>query len=405
MSVHETANSSVTYHQQDTGFFCGAAVAQMVLDSIGTGLLDQIALYNSNNPPVVAETGWYSPPDGLATTMQSTSPPAFANFFDLVALPSEEAISRKICWAIHQHGIAPIALVFGDAHWIVVTGYTASQAPTSSTDTSYTIESFDIHNPFPPAPGSPPPHNSGIDNCGTGGDRGIANENVVYQDPSGGAGPDYWRGTYMTGVPAGHWGGKFIAICDADPAPGTSDNPLVSEGGLVTEPDEIVDRANRGVADIGLNEREPWIASLRADPADLLLVEREDLGRPRFYYIVPFRSDDGTVPFVAQVGGHEVGAIAGSIAAPGVNTHIGQAVDRETVIRNFAGLRINVAGTSVTLRQEDLNDHLFWRPCVESLSPYWPFYRFDVGGPDGDIKVYVRIDGQLVPELHLGRGM
>src|SRR5215212_6959252 len=239
MSIHETAHNVVTYHQQDTSWFCGAAAAQMVLDSIGAGLLKQDQLFNNNNSPNVAENGWYSPPDGLAMSMQNSSPPAFADFFDLVALPSEEAISRKICWAIHHHGIAPIALVFGDGHWIVVTGYTASQAPTSSTDTSYNIESFDIHNPFPPAPGSPPPHNNGIDNCGTGGNRGIANENVVYQDPSGGASPNYWRSTYMTGVPYGYWGGKFIAICDADPAADTPDLAPEFEGHLVAGPDEI----------------------------------------------------------------------------------------------------------------------------------------------------------------------
>jgi hypothetical protein len=405
MSIHETAHNVVTYHQQDTGVFCGAAAAQMVLDSIGTGVLDQSNLYTSNNSPQVAEYGWYSPPDGLAMTMQNSSPPAFTNFFDLVALPSEDAISRKICWAIHHYGIAPIALVFGDSHWIVVTGYTASQAPTSSTDTSYNIESFDIHNPFPPAPGQPPPHNNGTDNCGTGGDRGIANENVVYRDPSGGTGGNYWRSTYMTGVPYGQWGGKFIAICDADPPANTPNIPSVFDGGLVTGPDEIIDRANRGVVDFGLDEREPSIASLRRDPADLLLVEREDLDPAQFFYIVPFRSEDGTVPFVAQVSAHEEGAFAGSIAATGADTHIGRAVDRETVIQNFAGQTVNVAGNSVMLREEDLNEHLFWRPCVESLSPYWPFYRFDVGGPDSATKVYVRIDGQLVPELHVGRGM
>lgn len=29
-----------TPHQQDTGYYCGAAVAQMILDSIGPGILD-----------------------------------------------------------------------------------------------------------------------------------------------------------------------------------------------------------------------------------------------------------------------------------------------------------------------------------------------------------------------------
>ena len=217
--VHETATHVVTYHQQDTADWCGAAVAQMVLNSIGVSLptLRQDVLISSTNPPTVAESDWSSPPDGLAWTMQTIAPLSFRNLFDVVRVSSEEAISRKICWSIHHNGLAPIALVYGHEHWIVVTGYTADQAPKSSKDTSYRIESFDIHNPFPPSPGNPPPHDNGMDNCGTG-DRGIANENVIYQDAAGNPGP--WKNIYMTGVSFGFWGGaeKFIAICDDDPA-------------------------------------------------------------------------------------------------------------------------------------------------------------------------------------------
>jgi hypothetical protein len=32
---------SVAYHQQDTDYYCGAACAQMVLNSIGTDVLNQ----------------------------------------------------------------------------------------------------------------------------------------------------------------------------------------------------------------------------------------------------------------------------------------------------------------------------------------------------------------------------
>jgi hypothetical protein len=42
MAVHE--NLAVNYHQQDTDVYCGAACAQMVLNSIGTALLDQVNL-------------------------------------------------------------------------------------------------------------------------------------------------------------------------------------------------------------------------------------------------------------------------------------------------------------------------------------------------------------------------
>jgi hypothetical protein len=33
-------NIATGYHQQDTDYYCGAAVAQMILDEIGAGLID-----------------------------------------------------------------------------------------------------------------------------------------------------------------------------------------------------------------------------------------------------------------------------------------------------------------------------------------------------------------------------
>ena len=41
--------------------------------------------------------------------------------------------------------------------------------------------------------------------------------------------------------------------------------------------------------------------------------------------------------------------------------------------------------------------HLVWRPCLESLSPYSPFYLFTVGTH----HIYVRIDGPVFASLTL----
>src|SRR5204863_9846321 len=95
-------------------------------------------------------------------------------YFALDALASEDAISRMLAWTIHHYKIAPVALVYGWQHWIVVRGYTASAAPASSIDNSYSIDSFDVNNPWPPVPGfynpasAPPPPHGGSDHCGTG---------------------------------------------------------------------------------------------------------------------------------------------------------------------------------------------------------------------------------------------
>ena len=195
-----TENLAVQMHQQDTDYYCGAACAQMVLETIGAGLLDQDDLYADNHSHSTLDAGvnWATGPDGLQWTLMDRRPPAFTNYFALYALDTEDLISRKLCWTIRHYRVAPIALVYGWAHWITVRGYTASAHPASSADNTYTIEAFDINNPWPPSPSfdtpalaPPPPHNIG-DGCGTGGDRGLANEHVTYAT---------WQSTYMTGVP------------------------------------------------------------------------------------------------------------------------------------------------------------------------------------------------------------
>jgi hypothetical protein len=165
MAITEDLN--VAYHQQDTDYYCGSASAQMVLDSIGTGLLSQ---EKDNHTHSTTESGWYTAPDGLLWTLNNRKPPSptFNSYFVLGALDHEDNISRAIAWTIHHYRVAPVARVFGSAHWIVVRGYSARAASNGFGDTSYSLTSFDVNSPWPPTPvpGPPPPHGAS-DGCGS----------------------------------------------------------------------------------------------------------------------------------------------------------------------------------------------------------------------------------------------
>ena len=39
---------------------------------------------------------------------------------------------------------------------------------------------------------------------------------------------------------------------------------------------------------------------------------------------------------------------------------------------------------------------LVWRPCLESLSPFYPFHLVTVG----DHRIYIRVDGRVFTKLH-----
>ena len=283
---------TVDYHQQDTDYYCGAANAQMILDSIGAGYLDQDDLYTDCHTHTVADPpgSWFCGPDGLAWTLNAHRD-GHALYFLVDAFSTEDVISRKIVWTIHHYKVAPAALVQGGNHWVVVAGYGASSAPGSSGDNSYTINEFVIDNPWPPTPSptllhpTPPPHTAG-DICGSGGDRGVATEHVSYAG---------WRTSYMTPNAFGTtWKNQYVAVCDPEPPadPGGAMAEIVHPLGG----DSIAIRRRHRARAGGHSHVQP--------AASQALVKRVRGGgaaapdaRPaaglddRYYYIVPFGSE------------------------------------------------------------------------------------------------------------------
>lgn len=410
-----TENLSIPYHQQDTNYYCGAACAQMVLHSLGTGLLDQDQLYSDNHSHSTTESGWYTAPDGLQWTMHNLEPPAPAGpphygsyNFVLFALDTEDAISRKIVWTIHHYKAAPIAMVYGSNHWIVVRGYTASAAPSNVGDVGYTISSFDVNNPWPPVPSAsnsalapPPPHTDSTDGCGTGGTRGVINENISYS---------MWQSTYMTGIPGGHWNGKFVAVADPAPPPrerGVPSRPLLEPlpyTGQLLAGEQATRRAQESLRAYGLASREGYDRILQsATFGEPVLVQRLDLP-DTFYYIVPARAAE-RAPLAVVVDAKNGlylqsavnGSREGSVFAIGNRAEVARTLINRVVELPERKGRIRV-------RQEAICHYptLVWRPCRESLSPLYPFHMFTVGGE----RIYVRSDGAIFTDLHyLDRGI
>ncbi len=407
-------NLSVSYHQQDTDYYCGAACAQMVLDSVDAGLLPQDQLYNDNHSHSTIEGGWATAPDGLAWTMNNYAPtappgPPHYGFYDFVifALGSEDSISRKIVWTIHHYQVAPIALVYAAAHWIVVRGYSASAEPASFDDVSYAIDSFDVNNPWPPvpsfygnAPPQPPPHADGTDGCANGGStRGVADENISYA---------MWQSTYMTSVPSGNWGGQFVAVCDPEPPParrGRPSRPLIEPldlHGRLLAPKDVAARAVDVLRAYGLLQRERFGLFSTLEFADPILVQRLDLP-DTFYYII---------------GAGESQTVRGAVLLDAkTGTYLQSAVHsdpRGTLfdLRSHAEVTRSIVGTSIELpnfagripiREQALCHYpaLVWKPCRQSLSPLYPFHMFTIGAQ----RIYVRVDGAVFTELdEPGRG-
>lgn len=396
MTTHEDLANQ--YHQQDTDYYCAAACAQMVLEQCGAGLLDQDDLYNDNHSHSTAEANWYTAPDGLQWTLNNRQS---GKYFVLDALSSEDALSRMLAWTIHHYRVSPVAMVYGSAHWIVVRGYTASATPSSSSDVSYTLSGFDVNNPWPPTPtpGSPPPHTA-ADVCGSGGDRGVADEHISYAT---------WQSTYMTGVPGGRWGGKFVAVCDPEPPPTRRPErqerpkPLF-DGAQLIEGSAARDLSLRGVEEAGLLTREQWERAFDGvTPGEPVLVQRLD-HLDSFYWIVP-QTRNGVVTAAVNVDAR-TGLYMQSRA---LSRHEGQALltlSRDDVQKLIYDRPHQLAGEAGRLRLRPdiacVSREWVWRPCWESLSPFYPFKLVSYGAH----RLYLRSDGAVFTSLTLtGRGI
>ncbi|RIJ71218.1 hypothetical protein D1871_14425 [Nakamurella silvestris] len=397
MTVHEDLPTQ--YHQQDTDYYCGAATAQMVLEQCGAGLLGQTGLYNDNHSHSTAESGWYTAPDGLTWTMNNRQS---SKYFVLDALNTEDAISRMIAWTIHHYRVAPIAMVYGSAHWIVVRGYTASATPTSSGDVGYTLSGFDINNPWPPCPaGGPPPPHTGSDVCGSGGTRGVADEHISYST---------WRTDYMTGVTGGHWNGKFIAVCDPEPPPTRHPDTQEPQRPSRFDGEELIDRrvaaelSIRALDTVGLTKRENWAKALSGtETGDPILVQRLDRA-DSFYWVVP-QTRGGIATAVVNIDAR-FGNYQQARALPDPQGTALLVLDRTEVEELILG-RLH----QLTDRRGELlirpglaciSDQWVWKPCAESLSPFYPFKLITYGAD----RLYVRSDGRIFHSLTTtGRGI
>jgi hypothetical protein len=76
--------------------------------------------------------------------------------------------------------------------------------------------------------------------------------------------------------------------------------------------------------------------------------------------------------------------------------------ERDEVAESVIGSMIELPNRSgrIRVRPEAICffPTLVWKPCRESLSPYYPFYLFTVGSN----HIYVRSDGAVFTELHDG---
>src|SRR5690348_8867170 len=93
----------VPYRRQQNWFYCGAASAQMVLESLGVTELSQDDLYRQARDNTVERSLWRSPPDGMAWALNANRTREKRRFV-IIAADDAESQARWLAWYLHQYG-------------------------------------------------------------------------------------------------------------------------------------------------------------------------------------------------------------------------------------------------------------------------------------------------------------
>lgn len=385
-------NTGSKYHTQDTGYYCGAACAMMVLAEIGVSYsdLDQDDLYNSNHNHN-AQAGWYSDPEGVKYTMVNRKPASFHNTFVVNRSTSEAAGSQKLVNTLLNYGVSPIVLVYGCMHWIVVCGVQTNQNPANG---AYTIDGFWVNNPVHE---DNDPHAAG-DVCGTGGTHGVENQWISYAN---------WQSTYLTGCDYDSSDGslQFLSVCDPDKPKILLPRRVAPfryfDGRSIADKRKIVGVLSKEMSRYSLFEAKQTARVARGKFAEPLLVRRLDK-EGGYYYLVPSKERTKVIGYA------QVDAVYGGLES--VFTLKRSAMpfetDRKVVAKRLSGVRIQMPekemGLFRLIRGEfDIERNLVWRPCQESHSPHLPFWRISAG----PYRFYQRIDGPVFGKLTVtGKG-
>jgi hypothetical protein len=419
------------YHRQDTLVSCGAACAQMTLDSLKGGTLYRQnylaqAILENNTSDLAAP--WGAAPDALRRVLERHQPAALeTNMFQLIESNTECSVSRRIVWSIFKYDMPSIALVLQMRHWVVVYGYQITGVPKGPDDTNYEINGFFIHDPGPLYPTDPIEHEEG-DVCGTVEGTGIMSMHVTYKT---------WQRIYMRGVPCdarSQWAGKHLAISYLDQPyeveeslctweepvglqssadSGSGQQPPVDSKAL----NEAVTRgASNGLVRYGLDKVSPWKGRLddtgpKLEPGTPILFRygpesdhptldaQDPIRHP--YYLVPMEAHQGEPrvrrPMLVIVDIN--GEYSESFAMPNSQANtlsVASWQDLRKRAKTDNARQLDPLRKIIDNIDEKEEPDCQWMASCECLSRFVPVYVI----PRGKGHYHIRADGFVLQRMH-----
>jgi hypothetical protein len=377
----------IPVHLQATSYSCGAACEEMIIQAATQTDDDQLDLYNESQS-YKTDPCWHVDPDGLASVLNNHLSGA-GNRFAPAANADGDTISRQICWAIHNNRVAPAAAINQGDHWVVVNGFDADREPTDPNDNGFQIVGIHVVDPF-----------SSIET------RGDPECIAPFASEGGHYSYAEWQSHFLP-VSCGHWQGVTVGVCPAavspPPAQSLAERPAsLFPGDSIVPNSAAKELAERSLIHHGLVRHHAWRASLESVHShEPMLVQRLDR-IDDYYHVVPIGRSPAEITAAVSIGAR-YGHYRQAARLAKKSKRSLPALTREEAYERIVHRRLNLpdGNGSLRVRPETLTSHrtLGWRPCLESLSPFLPFYMFSMGA----VTIYVRIDGAVFTSLNTKR--
>lgn len=401
-------------HQEDKTYYCGNAVTQMILAELGVAELP--SQFDLDHQLQDGSLG--TKPTSLAAILSAMTPGPTA--FSVYTDHDVNATFARIIAATNG-GMPVAAQVLGGRHWVAI-GQAADAAS----------QGFFYNDPYPQTASQAdstlststklaPPHDAD-DVCGIGDGNVDDRAWFGYADAflSLAEWPDYMSApadpaqsagssaTYVTVAPSGlepeystDTNSTEVSVEREQARILLTEMPeaaaLSGARGLVDEPTAMASAA-RGIVDRGLDRRGPLREFLAgAEPAGAQLVRYRGGAA---YYLVRLERERKPVG-LARIRARD-GEFLGVVAASTV--HELPPYDHARVHRALAesaySLYDVVTRAQIATGEFTLAPALVWKPCRESMSPYFPFVQIDIA----DTALYLawsgRIHRQLNDDIH-----
>jgi hypothetical protein len=211
-----------------------------------------------------------------------------------------------------------------------------------------------------------------------------------------------WYNDYLRSVPCGEYSGDYVIVAGTVPMPVSLPDPPAppdGPGGDVIDPGAAVREAELAARELLELQPERWSLGLADKPVhEPLLVRRLDRENS-YYYIVTFGFERrATARLIVDARTADFGeATAVEQEDSWLPLFIDPLRETERWSARIADLP-RLRARDVTAGQVKVEPRLVWRPCEQSMTPFLPFYPVIAG----DDVVYLRIDGEMFPELTEG---